>query len=144
MKFGIFADSHIDYIHDGVSRVEKFYDAARENGVDFCIQLGDFCSPYENKLEIKKAALALVKSQPMPTYHVLGNHDMDNNSKAEVLSFIGQGSAEAFLPRRRWQPLRRPGAQAGQRVLPASHWWQERPCSCRCCPPGRHEYHRHP
>ena len=50
MKFGIFADSHIDYIHDGVSRVGKFYDAARENGVDFCIQLGDFCSPYENKL----------------------------------------------------------------------------------------------
>ena len=93
MKFGIFADSHIDYIHDGVSRVGKFYDAARENGVDFCIQLGDFCSPYENKLEIKKAALALVNSQPMPTYHVLGNHDMDNNSKSEVLSFIGQGSA---------------------------------------------------
>ena len=93
MKFGIFADSHIDYIHDGLYRVEKFYDAAKKNGVDFCIQLGDFCSPYENKIEIKKAAIELVHSQPLPTYHVLGNHDMDNNSKSEVLDFIGERGA---------------------------------------------------
>ena len=93
MKFGIFTDSHIDYIHDGLSRVEKFYGAVKKYEVDFCVQLGDFCSPYENKLEIKKSVLALVNSQQIRTYHVLGNHDMDNNSKSEVLEFVGQDRA---------------------------------------------------
>ena len=93
MKFGIFADSHIDFIHDGLSRVEKFYAAANAQKVDFCIQLGDFCSPCEEKLEIKKKAVAIVAEQPKKTYHVLGNHDNDHNSKQEVLDFIGQKTA---------------------------------------------------
>ena len=93
MKFGIFADSHIDFIHDGLSRVEKFYAAANEEKVDFYIQLGDFCSPCEEKLEIKKKAVEMVYTQPKKTYHVLGNHDNDHNSKSEVLRFIGQGAA---------------------------------------------------
>ncbi|MBE6644293.1 MAG: hypothetical protein E7612_02800 [Ruminococcaceae bacterium] len=93
MKIGIFADSHIDYIHDALSRVEKFYLEADASKVDFCIQLGDFCSPYESKIEIKRRAVSLVKSQSIKTYHVLGNHDMDHNSKEEVLEFIGQSSA---------------------------------------------------
>ncbi len=93
MKFGIFADSHIDFIHDGISRVEKFYAKANSEKVDFCIQLGDFCSPCEEKIEIKRKALSLVEKQPIKTYHVLGNHDMDHNSKSEVLGFIGQESA---------------------------------------------------
>ena len=93
MKFGIFADSHIDFIHDGLSRVEKFYAAANAQKVDFCIQLGDFCSPCEEKIEIKRKAVAMVAAQPRKTYHVLGNHDNDHNSKAEVLDFIGQKTA---------------------------------------------------
>jgi len=93
MKFGIFADSHIDFIHDGLSRVEKFYAAANEEKVDFYIQLGDFCSPCEEKLEIKKKAVEMVYAQPKKTYHVLGNHDNDHNSKSEVLRFIGQSAA---------------------------------------------------
>lgn len=93
MKFGIFADSHIDFIHDGLSRVEKFYAKANSEKVDFCIQLGDFCSPCEEKIEIKRKAVAMVGEQSIKTYHVLGNHDNDHNSKSEVLEFIGQESA---------------------------------------------------
>lgn len=93
MKFGIFADSHVDYIHDGLSRVEKFYRTAINEKVDFCIQLGDFCAPHEDKIKIKKEILSLVRAQPIKTYHVLGNHDMDRNSKREVLDFVGQEGA---------------------------------------------------
>ena len=49
IKFGIFADLHVDIMHDTQERLEVFLDACRKEDVDFVIQLGDFCYPDEDR-----------------------------------------------------------------------------------------------
>lgn len=110
LKFGIFADLHVDIMHDGLSRLTMFLDTCSREQVDFIIQLGDFCYPDENryvtckteKIPInvanalksepckdKKEILRLFEEYPAPKYHVLGNHDMDFCSKGEMVRYLG-------------------------------------------------------
>ena len=89
VKFAVISDLHSEYIHDSAQRIEKFLETARKNKVDFCIQLGDFCPPGDKNLEHKRKIFDLIDSYNIPFYHLLGNHDMDANSKKEVLDFIG-------------------------------------------------------
>ena len=89
VRFGIMADAHIDFMHDGEARVRKFLEACKEEKCDFCIDLGDFCPPGEMNADQKAQILSLLKEFPIPFHFVLGNHDMDQNSKADVLSFYG-------------------------------------------------------
>lgn len=89
VRFGIMADAHIDFMHDGEARVRKFLEACKKEKCDFCIDLGDFCPPGEMNADQKAQILALLKEFPIPFHFVLGNHDMDQNSKADVLSFYG-------------------------------------------------------
>ena len=49
IRFGIFADLHVNIIHDPELRLKEFIDAARKANVDFIIQLGDFCYPDDNR-----------------------------------------------------------------------------------------------
>ena len=109
VKFGIFADLHVDIIHDPQRRLEEFLEICRSEDVDFIIHLGDFCYPesrhvvckpenrpvnIENALRTKTyankdAIIALFRDFEKPGYHVLGNHDCDMCSKEEVLRYYG-------------------------------------------------------
>lgn len=109
VKFGIFADLHVDIMHDAQQRLEAFLSACRRENVDFIIHLGDFCYPesrkvvckpenrpinIENALKTptyadKDAIIALFRDFEKPGYHVIGNHDCDMCSKGEVLRYYG-------------------------------------------------------
>ncbi len=85
LRFGMVADVHKDLIPDANKRLEKFISEAIKREVDFLIQLGDFCMSDHNNREF----LAIWETFKGPKYHVLGNHDMDRNSKSEILDFWG-------------------------------------------------------
>lgn len=85
LQFGIVADVHKDLIPDADARLEKFIDKAINRNVDFIIQLGDFCMADSKNLNFLK----IWETFKGPKYHVLGNHDMDRHSKAQMLDFWG-------------------------------------------------------
>lgn len=110
IKFGIFSDLHVDIMHDTQGRLREFLRAARENDVDFIIQLGDFCYPDEGRRCVcksenqpvniansliyptyadKNAIISLYKNFEKPAYHVIGNHDCDMCSKEMILDYYG-------------------------------------------------------
>ena len=89
VRFGVCADLHADYIHDGADRFEAFVSYGTDSKCDFLIELGDFCPPGGSNLESRKKILDIMKSSSVPIYHTLGNHDMDDNRKGDVLKFIG-------------------------------------------------------
>ncbi len=75
VRFGICADVHREILHDVDVRLRTFVDIMNEKEVDFIIQLGDFCQPqYFNKPFVD-----IWDDFQGPGYHVLGNHDMDND-----------------------------------------------------------------
>ena len=73
------ADVHQDIIHDGYERLRYFMDDMNERQPDFTFQLEDFALPYKDN----EPFLDIWKSYKNPTYHVLGNHDMDDGFKRE-------------------------------------------------------------
>ncbi|MBX2875213.1 MAG: metallophosphoesterase [Saprospiraceae bacterium] len=81
LTFGIVADVHHGMIPDTQARLESFIAAAQNRKVDFILQLGDFCHPEEKS----KPFLQTWNSFAGPKYHVLGNHDMDLGSKAQIM-----------------------------------------------------------
>ncbi len=90
-RFAVCADLHTEFIHDAPARIRAFLDAAEAAGCDFCVSLGDFCPPGgRGSGAHKREILDMIAASPLPFYHALGNHDMDENRKADVLSFIGQ------------------------------------------------------
>ena len=89
VRFGIMADLHAEYIPDGADRMRKFIDTCIEQRADFCVQLGDFCPPGEKNLKQKEKIISILKGFPLPFYHVIGNHDTDENTKSDVLSYLG-------------------------------------------------------
>ena len=88
VRFGIMADAHIEFMHDGADRVRTFLDACLKEKCDFLIDLGDFCPPGKENAEEKEKILSMLKGFPLPFYHVIGNHDTDENKKAAVLSYL--------------------------------------------------------
>lgn len=109
VKFGVFADLHVDIIHDPQARLEAFLEACHRESVDFIIQLGDFCYPESRHVVCrpenmpvnirnalctptyadKDAIICLFREFEKPSYHVLGNHDCDMCSKQAVLHYYG-------------------------------------------------------
>ena len=85
LRFGLVADVHKDLIPDANQRLEKFIDKSINSELDMVIQLGDFCmADHKNK-----DFMNIWETFKGPKYHVLGNHDMDRNSKEEMLDFWG-------------------------------------------------------
>lgn len=80
LNFGIVADVHHGMLPDAEERLEVFIQKSIEKEVDFIIQLGDFCHKTKNQ-----AFLDIWNTFQPPKYHVLGNHDMDLGSKAEIM-----------------------------------------------------------
>lgn len=81
LSFGIVADVHHGMMPDTQQRLSTFVEAAIAQEVDFIIQLGDFC----HKEPKSKAFLKTWREFKGDKYHVLGNHDMDLNSKATIM-----------------------------------------------------------
>lgn len=73
LRFGIVADVHKDIMHDADLRLSAFIKEAKKKDLDFIIQLGDFCRPYD----YNERFLSIWNSYPGKKYHVIGNHDMD-------------------------------------------------------------------
>ncbi len=79
LKFGICADVHKDIMHDADTRLKAFIEDASEKELDFIIQLGDFCRPYDYNLEF----MSIWNSFLGKKHHVIGNHDMDGGFTRE-------------------------------------------------------------
>lgn len=86
VRFGLIADIHPDMLPDGLNRVQAFVAAMKEARVDFILQLGDFCWPAPSN----RPYLQAWKEYQGPSYHVLGNHDMDDGySREQTVAFCG-------------------------------------------------------
>ena len=84
LRFGICADVHKDVMHDADLRLKAFVEEASKKDLDFIIQLGDFCRPYDYNQNF----MSIWNSYSGKKYHVLGNHDMDGGfSREQVVKF---------------------------------------------------------
>ena len=79
VRFGICADVHEDVIHDADRRLKIFVDEMNGREVDFIVQLGDFCRPYEKN----RGFMDIWDGFEGEAYHVLGNHDTDGGFTRE-------------------------------------------------------------
>ena len=84
LKFGLCADVHKDIMHDADQRLKAFIDEAGEKDLDFIMQLGDFCRPYDYNLGF----MSVWNSFQGKRFHVIGNHDMDGGfTREQVVEF---------------------------------------------------------
>lgn len=83
LRFGIVTDVHKDLMPDADKRLETFIEKAIEREADFIIQMGDFCMAEPKNKDFLKTWNAF----KCPKYHILGNHDMDRQSKQQMLDF---------------------------------------------------------
>jgi len=89
VRFGICTDVHKDIMHDADERLSVFIEKAKTSDLDFIIQLGDFCRPYDYNLGF----LEIWNKFPGEKHHVLGNHETDGGFKREEsIKFLGSPS----------------------------------------------------
>jgi len=89
IKFGICTDVHKDIMHDADTRITEFIQKGSRKDLDFIIQLGDFCRPYEYNLDFLK----IWNSFPGEKYHVIGNHETDGGfSREQVIKYLNSPS----------------------------------------------------
>lgn len=60
-------------MHDAEDRLRRFIEMAKQERLDFIIQLGDFCRPYEKN----RRFLGIWEAFSGSRHHTLGNHDND-------------------------------------------------------------------
>ena len=114
-RFLVFADLHVDIMHDAVARMQVILGEAKRQKVDYMIHLGDIMYPdtafleahdatekktgwFQNnrddeKLEIRR----MVSESGLKLYGVLGNHDMDACSKKTACLYYGMPSPTYFF-----------------------------------------------
>ncbi len=112
VRFGIATDCHYAdadtvgtrYYRHSLDKLGECVEAMNEQEVDFLVELGDFkdqdSPPIEQKtLSYLRSVESVFCKFGGPTYHVLGNHDLDSLSKAQFLTNIentGIGSGRSF------------------------------------------------
>ncbi len=95
-RFGIVTDSHYAdadtvgsrYYRQSLDKMNECIKLMNEKKVDFLIELGDFKDQNNPPIEQKtitylRAVENVFQKYNGPTYHVLGNHDMDSISKEQ-------------------------------------------------------------
>lgn len=100
-RFGIVTDCHYAdadaqgtrFYRESLDKLSECVALMNTEKVDFLIELGDFKDqdkpPVEKKtLSYLQAAEKVLKRFKGPTYHVLGNHDMDSISKVQFLKRV--------------------------------------------------------
>lgn len=95
VKFLVYTDLHHDLIPDAEERLKTIIQNAEKNKVDFMIEIGDFAFALPKNVVIKD----ILNSTTIPTYHTLGNHDMDKNSKKEYIDFWELPAAYYYFDR---------------------------------------------
>jgi hypothetical protein len=101
LRFGIVTDSHYAdadmrdnrYYRESTDKMLECVDLMNEQKVDFLIELGDFKDQDEPAVEERTISHLCTIEQVFqkfkgPSYHVLGNHDMDSISKEQFLENI--------------------------------------------------------
>lgn len=101
LRFGIVSDVHYAerdpsmnrYYRQSADKLKECIDLMNRQKVDFVIELGDFKDqdevPDEAKtLQYLAAIESVFRQFKGPTYHVLGNHDMDSISKEQFLTRV--------------------------------------------------------
>ena len=81
LTFAIASDFHAQDVPDGKERIETFIKAAKENNVDFIIELGDFIRLDSASIPYLNAWNGFIGDK----YHVIGNHDMDQYTPEEYV-----------------------------------------------------------
>lgn len=79
-RMGLIADLHYGLAPDALTRLESFMAAVNQQTPDSILQLGDF-----NYGVQADECMELWNQFTGPKYHVLGNHDMDKATKAEMV-----------------------------------------------------------
>ncbi len=92
IKFCVFADLHVQLTVNGEQNLTEILETCRKEDVDFVIQLGDFCMPEGNKkliedYSVNDRVIEMYKNFEKPSYHVIGNHDIDSCTKREILDY---------------------------------------------------------
>lgn len=88
IRFLVFSDLHYDTVKDGDERIGKIIKKVKENQLDFCISLGDFCEPV---LENERLVSAFLQTK-VPMYYTIGNHETDQHHLDEILVFYDMKS----------------------------------------------------
>ncbi|MFY9154451.1 MAG: metallophosphoesterase [Prolixibacteraceae bacterium] len=101
IRFGLFSDIHYAgreaagkrFYRESLAKVQEGIDLMNHKKVDFVIELGDFkdqdAVPNEaNTLKYLTEIESVFRKFAGPTYHVLGNHDMDGISKQQFLERV--------------------------------------------------------
>jgi len=100
-RFGMLSDVHYAdresagnrFYRQSHSKVKECVELMNQEKVDFLIELGDFKDQdeipiEENTLHYLKKIESVFQNFEGPTYHVLGNHDMDGISKKQFLKRV--------------------------------------------------------
>ncbi len=111
-RFGIVTDCHYAdadtrngrYYRESLEKLAECVELMNAEKIDFLVELGDFkdedAKPAEEKtLSYLRAVEQVFQQFTGPTYHVLGNHDMDSISKQQFLSNVentGIDSARSY------------------------------------------------
>ena len=97
VRFTAFADLHHApewFKTEAPERLAAIQKRAAASGSDLMISLGDFC----HFPTLEKELVAQYAASPMPTCHVLGNHEFDHDSPEEVVrSYAMPGNYYTFV-----------------------------------------------
>ncbi len=118
-KFLVFSDLHVDIMPDAVARMQVILEAAKQNDVDFLLDLGDTMYPDVDFLQKyapesitlreerawficdrddeKKTINSMLEACKKPIYHVLGNHDLDSCTKKTACRYYHMPSPYYFF-----------------------------------------------
>lgn len=89
LRIGLITDVHKDIIPDADDRLKAFVDAMSAEKVDAVMQLGDFCIPKPEN----RGFLEIFNRFQGPKYHLLGNHEMDENfTREQAVAYFGMKS----------------------------------------------------
>lgn len=107
LRFGLVTDVHyadadahgVDFYRESLGKLREAVERLRADGAVFLAELGDFkdMAPGEREERTLGHLIAVERAFQGfggPTYHVLGNHDVDNLSKAQVLAHIANTGIE--------------------------------------------------
>jgi len=93
IRFLVFGDLHMEDCTDGMQRLERILNHAKEEQVDFIVSLGDLCFPTEEHIP----AMEMIRTCGIPVHHTIGNHDVQDWEIEHSLKFLGKEKPyEAF------------------------------------------------
>lgn len=92
IRFTAFSDLHYApewFKSEAPERLAAIQKRAIESKSDLIVSLGDFC----HMPTLSKALIEQYRNTGIPAYHVLGNHEFDHDSLAEVVAAYGMENA---------------------------------------------------